>query len=623
MREEKRGGSGDSRWSEIGFEDGHCRYRGGSDSGGGGFGPPWWGGGDSLWPWMGVRWRWLWWAEGDDESKSLENRALAVRVVFNTLQSIAGDHSLKALKWHQCMPFNNFDDTLSLSQWNLPPSAIGNSSNFDAMGLLASNKGSPMHAIVEQVRDGSTLRVCLLPDFQFVQVFVDGIQAPSSMGRRAPPKTVVIPEISYDELIGEASTEVHAPLISAQRLEASAGCTNEVARDPRGREAKYFTEIRVLNRGGLAKHVESSASLMEDEAKRRLKSAELQAKKTRLRFWTNYIPLATYSKAVHDQNFTGKAADDSVPYGSPLAERRVNLSSIRCLKIEKLRRDEKPAPYAQEAKEFLRTRLIGCQVGMMDSQCCSWSGDSMVMDLGSVFLASPVKAEGDDASTPAPPTGGCQLMGVNIAELLIARGFGTGIHSSKDSPAMHISDLTMASAKKIKDFLPFLQHKTLPAVVLYVLSGHRFKLFVPKETCSIAFSFSGVRCPGRDEPLSVQTEDNAKGLETVHRTGTFLVSMWESKTNRAVTLLEAGLEKLQTSFGTDRILNAHLLAQAEQSAKRQKLKVSHEWPGFSVGAKFDPSDIELLLNVEWEIQNHIHGVNLSLLDTVVSFVRNA
>lgn len=55
-------------------------------------------------------------------------------------------------------------------------------------------------------------------------------------------------------------------------------------------------------------------------------------------------------------------ADDSVPYGDPAAERRVNLSSIRCPKIGNPRRDEKPAPYAREAKEFLRTRLIGRQV---------------------------------------------------------------------------------------------------------------------------------------------------------------------------------------------------------------------------------------------------------------------
>jgi len=41
----------------------------------------------------------------------------------------------------------------------------------------------------------------------------------------------------------------------------------------------------------------------------------------------------------------------------------------------------------------------------------------------------------------------------------------------------------------------------------------------------------------------------------------------------AITLLEAGLAKLQTSFGSDRIPDFHLLDQAEQSAKRQKLKV--------------------------------------------------
>lgn len=45
---------------------------------------------------------------------------------------------------------------------------------------------------------------------------------------------------------------------------------------------------------------------MEEEAKRRLKAAELQAKKSRLRIWTNYVPPATNSKAIHNQNFTGK-----------------------------------------------------------------------------------------------------------------------------------------------------------------------------------------------------------------------------------------------------------------------------------------------------------------------------
>lgn len=66
-------------------------------------------------------------------------------------------------------------------------------------------------------------------------------------------------------------------------------------------------------------------------------------------------------------------------------------------------------------------------------------------------------------------------------------------------------------------------------------------------------------------------------VETVDRTGTFLGSLWESKHNVAITLLEAGLAKLQTSFGSDRIPDAHLLERAEQSAKNQKLKVSMQY----------------------------------------------
>ncbi|KAH8492714.1 hypothetical protein H0E87_022083 [Populus deltoides] len=609
---------------------------------------------------------------------------------------------------------------------NLPPSAIGDPSNLDAMDLLAKNKGRPMQGIVEQVRDGSTVRVYLLPDFQFVQVFVAGIQAPS-MGRRAAVETVAETETISNETNGDASGAL-APLTSAQRLAAST-TPPEVAPDPFGMEAKYFTELRTLNRdvrivlegvdkfsnligsvyypdgespkdlalelventpifsaklpplradfwlgttflaprcsfqysiskNGLAKFVEWSANMMEEDAKRQLKTAELQAKKSRLRMWTNYVPPATNSKAIHDQNFTGKVvevvsgdcvivADDSVPYGSPLAERRVNLSSIRCPKMGNPRRDEKPAPYARDAKEFLRTRLIGQQVNvrmeysrkMTDGPTAApVPGDARIMDFGSIFLLS--HSKGDEALT-VPSTAAGQQPGINVAELVVSRGFGTvirhrdfeersnfydallaaesraiagkkGIHSAKDPPVSHITDLTTASSKKAREFLPHMhKNRSISAVVEYVLSGHRFKLLIPKETCSIAFSFSGIRCPGRDEPYSEEAialmrrkimQRNVEvvflpspmlllchliaflvfdkytftqiEVETVDRTGTFLGSLWESRTNMGVTLLEAGLAKFQTSFGTDRIPEAHLLEQAEQSAKRQKLKAS-------------------------------------------------
>ncbi|XP_057422094.1 ribonuclease TUDOR 1-like [Lotus japonicus] len=581
---------------------------------------------------------------------------------------------------------------------NLPPSAIGDASNFDAMGLLAANKGSPMEAIVEQVRDGSTLRVYLLPEFQFVQVFVAGIQSPQ-MGRRAAPETVVETELTVDDNGGDVPGEPRPPLTSAQRLAVTT--TTETAADPFGPDAKFFTEMRVLNRdvrivlegvdkfsnligsvyypdgesakdlalelveNGYAKYVEWSANMMEEEAKRRLKTAELEAKKSRLRMWTNYVPPASNSKAIHNQNFTGKVvevvsgdciivADDSIPYGSPLAERRVNLSSIRCPKVGNPRRDEKPAPYAREAKEFLRTRLLGRQVNVEmeysrkivptdGSAVPSPAADSRVMDFGSVFLLSATKADSDDTPSSVP-SAGSQPTGVNVGELVVGRGFGTvirhrdfeersnyydalltaesralsgrkGIHSAKDPPVMHITDLTTTSAKKAKDFLPFLHRsRRVPAVVEYVLSGHRFKLLIPKETCSIAFALSGVRCPGRGEPYSeeaialmrrkIMQRDVEIEVETVDRNGTFLGSLWESRTNVALTLLEAGLAKLQTSFGSDRIPEFHLLDRAEQSAKKQKLKI---WENFvegeevSNGANVESKQQEVLKVIVTEV----------------------
>ncbi|KAI4384672.1 hypothetical protein MLD38_002791 [Melastoma candidum] len=559
---------------------------------------------------------------------------------------------------------------------NLPPSAIGNPSNLDAMGLLAANKGRPMQGIVEQVRDGSTLRVYLLPEFQFVQVFLAGVQAPSA-GRRAVTENVPEVDAASEEPNGVASTEPRSSLTSAQRLAVSTATSNEVAPDPFGLEAKHFTEMRVLHRDvrivlegvdkfsnligsvyysdletakelalelvecGLAKYVEWSANMLEEEAKRKLKATELQAKKTRLRIWTNYVPPATNSKAIHDQNFTGKVvevvsgdcivvADDSVPYGSPMAERRVNLSSIRCPRMGNPRKEEKPAPFAREAKEFLRTRLIGQQVnvsmeysrkvGMAEGSLPSTaSADSRVMDFGSVMLVSSANVDNDDTTT-STATADKQPVGINVAEMVVARGFGTvirhrdfeerssyydsllaaearaiaarkGLHSSKDPPVMHITDLVTASAKKARDFFPFLQRsRKIPAIVEYVFSGHRFKLLIPKETCSIAFAFSGIRCPGREEPYSEEAislmrrkilqRDVEIEVENVDKTGTFLGTLWESKKNVAVTLVEAGLAKLQASFSSDRVMDAGLLEQAEQAAKRKKLKI---WENYVEG----------------------------------------
>lgn len=58
----------------------------------------------------------------------------------------------------------------------LPPSTIGEASLSEVKAFVAEMKGSALDAIVEQVRDGSTIRVYLIPSFRFLRIFVAGIQ---------------------------------------------------------------------------------------------------------------------------------------------------------------------------------------------------------------------------------------------------------------------------------------------------------------------------------------------------------------------------------------------------------------------------------------------------------------
>ena len=67
------------------------------------------------------------------------------------------------------------------------------------------------------------------------------------MGRRSTQETVVEPDVTSAPN-EDASAEPRGPLTSAQRLAASAVSSVEVSSDPFALEAKYFTELRVLNR---------------------------------------------------------------------------------------------------------------------------------------------------------------------------------------------------------------------------------------------------------------------------------------------------------------------------------------------------------------------------------------
>ncbi|KAG0488225.1 hypothetical protein HPP92_006780 [Vanilla planifolia] len=161
------------------------------------------------------------------------------------------------------------------------------------------------------------------------------------MGRRAVVEATHKCLKSLLMMNGEVSAEVRAQPTSAQKLLASQASAAEVAPDPFGREAKH-SEIRTLNRDV-----------------------------------GSYIVLEGVDKSVVEV-VSGDCiivADDSQPYGSPLAERRVKVSM-----------------------EYSR------KVSMADGPNTTGipgSADSRVMDFGSVFLSAP-KTDGEDSTSTTP-----------------------------------------------------------------------------------------------------------------------------------------------------------------------------------------------------------------------------
>jgi staphylococcal nuclease domain-containing protein 1 len=274
-------------------------------------------------------------------------------------------------------------------------------------------------------------------------------------------------------------------------------------------------------------------------------------------------------------------------------------------------RDRAAEPWATEAKEFLRQRLIGKEVSVsmeytrkVPAAIGATAGpasEERVLSFGTVKISEKSGAETKEN---------------NVAELLLVRGLAQvikhrgdeersahfedlinaedagkkgkkGQWSSKEPAAPRINDVTgSGSAARARQYLPFLQRAgKLPGVVEYVLGGSRLKIHVPKEGVTLAFSPSGVRCPAREEPYAPEAvaftrshclqRDVEIEVNSVDKAGTFLGTLrvppssgHGKSLNLGVALLENGLAKLHHSFEGDHELDA---AQAKAQKHRAGL----------------------------------------------------
>jgi staphylococcal nuclease domain-containing protein 1 len=498
----------------------------------------------------------------------------------------------------------------------------------DASTFLSDWKGKEIESVVEQVRDGSMLRVRLFLSprhHQVVNLSLAGIKAPRMTGAGGPnsnePSEAFAEEARFFVESRLLQRNVKVVLLSMPQPAAVPtpfGSTAAVTPSPMLHSSSVLIGqmhhpvgdiAQFLLQAGLAKCVDWHAGLLAGAGgMEKYRLAEKVAKDKRLNIWKDYKPatkgtdtlIASPASRTFDATVIRIISGDTIhvrrntPANSP--EQRLHLSSIR----QPVVKDEKQAGYAHEAREFLRKRLVGKPV--------------------SVRIDYIKKEPGNDDrifASVKTTTGSKESRGTEIGELLLERGLATvmrhrasdedrspdwdklmtyeseaitakkGLHSGKEMVGPKYVEAS-ESATKAYGYLTTLKRQgRVHAIVDFCASASRFKVIIPKENCRITFVLAGVKAPKtarnaqeKDEPFAreglafstqkaLQRDVEVEILST-DKVGGFIGAMYLNKSdNLAVDLVESGLVSLHR-YSAETLSFGNQLMEAENKAKAAK-----------------------------------------------------
>lgn len=467
----------------------------------------------------------------------------------------------------------------------------------------------PVNAIIEHVRDGCMVRALLLPDHYLVTVLLSGVKCPT-FKREADGSE--IPEA----FAAEAKFFTESRLLQRDVQIILESCPNQVILGTILHPNGNITEL--LLKEGFARCVDWSMAVYTQGAEK-LRAAERSAKERKVRIWKDYVaPTANLDQK--DRQFVAKVmqvmnADAIVVKLNSGECKTIHLSSIRPPRLEgeeknkdkdKRFRPLYDIPYMFEAREFLRKKLIGKKV-------------NVTVD----YIRAATSAT-ETGGVPAFPERTCATVtigGINIAEALVSKGLATviryrqdddqrsshydellaaearaikngkGLHSKKEVPIHRVADIS-GETQKAKQFLPFLQRAgRSEAVVEYVFSGSRLKLYMPKETCLITFLLAGIECPrgSRNMPGGMQVAEPYSDeamlftkelvlqreveveVESMDKAGNFIGWLHIEGMNLSVALVENALSKVH--FTAERSSYYKSLISVEETARQRKEKL--------------------------------------------------
>ncbi|XP_050292881.1 staphylococcal nuclease domain-containing protein 1 isoform X2 [Anthonomus grandis grandis] len=515
--------------------------------------------------------------------------------------------------------------------------------------FVEKNENKPFKAIIEHVRDGSTVRAFLLPDFHYITLMIAGIRCNGfkldDQGRPDPTQKVeYAEEAKYYVEKRLLQREVDIVLCSSNNSNNMIGSILH----PKGNIAES------LVREGLAKCVDWSLASLSSADIQKLRQAEAQAKSEKKRIWKDYqakAPQITGKEkefaATVVEVVNGDALQVKLPNGSV---KKVFLASIRPPReAGKAGQDDegKPIPRPKgfrplydipwmfEAREYLRKKLIGKKVHVVidyiqeardnfpEKTCATVTinGKNVAEALVSKGLATVVRYRQDDDQRSS-----------RYDELIKAENKAEksqlGVHSKKDGAPLRVTEIDAARAKL--ELASFQRAQRIDAIVEFVASGARLRLYIPKTNSLATFLLGGINCPRAaraatgtlpasegeeygDEALLFTKErclqrEVSIQVDTHDKAGNFIGWLWIDNLNMSVELVRAGFASVH--FTGEKSSYASQLKQAEDSAKNQKLR---RWKNYVEEA---PQQV----NVEEEKQPVERKVNYE--EVVVTEVTN-
>lgn len=463
----------------------------------------------------------------------------------------------------------------------------------DPVALVEENKGSKVDAIVERILTGDRVivRLLLSPQKHIQTLLVlAGIRAPAT--KRTNPDGTQTPGEPYGQQAYQFVEErLHQRKCAVQLFGVTPqGQLVGSVIHPRGNIARFLLE------SGLARCNDQHVTMLGSEMSG-FRQAEKVAKDSKRALFAGHV--TTKSKGAADTDYVVSRimnADTIIVRTRAGQDRKVSLSSIRQPKPS----DPKQAPFAADAKEFLRKKLIGKHVKISidgkkpasegyeerEVATVSQNDKNVALALVEAGYASAIRHRRDDDDRS--PDYDSLLLAEEAAQKE-----GKGMWASKPPTAKGYQDYSESLQKAKMEASVLQRQKKVPAVVDFVKSGSRFTLLVPRDNAKLTFVLSGIRAPksarnpgDSSEPFGQEAHDFANrrcmqrdveiDVETTDKVGGFIGTMYVARENFAKALVEEGFAEVH-AYSAEQSGHGSELFSAEKKAKEARRGLWHDW----------------------------------------------